>query len=485
MFSDPARLEAFFTPRRIAVVGASEHGMYPAGVIQNLIQYGFPGDIYPINPNRETVFGLPCYAGVTSTPAPADLAILVVNRNLVMPALRQCVQAGIHAALIFTAGFGEADEKGRELQAELADLVQTTPLKVVGPNCAGLANVPGKVIATRLSVAPHPGRISLVSQSGALMMALYGLFADRRLGMDRLLSVGNQVDISLSDGLRHLAAHPQTSVIAAFVEGLTDGPVFAAGLSEALVAGKPVVLVKSGRSSTGQQVAATHTAAVAGSGRVFEGVCRQFGALLVDDLRELMDTVQLLDCFGERIGRGRLAVVSTSGGMASLAADFCEWSGLKLPPVGIRLQERLKGVLHLPEVGILGNPADVRGPAMRGPATEATLAPFLADPETDAVLLLLARSAVQEHDAETAGYILRAVREFDKPLAVVWAGQRFPARPVEFPLGHRMLVEAGIPLFDQASDAVRAIRNARDYWTFRAEWVAQSSEPSEMEALHG
>ncbi len=485
MFPDPGRLEAFFNPRRIAVIGASEQGLYPAGVIQNLIQYSFSGEIYPVNPKRQTVFGLPCYADVFHTPSPADLAVLVVNRSRVIPALQQCLQAGIYAALIFTAGFSEADETGRELQSQMADLVKGTPLKIIGPNCAGLADVPGNVIATRLPVPPRPGRISFVSQSGALMMALYGLFADRRLGMNRLLSVGNQVDISLGDGLRHLAAHLGTGVIAAFVEGLADGAVFAAGLREALAAGKPVVLVKSGRTPVGQRIAETHTAAVAGSDRVFQGVCRQFGAILVDDLRELMDTVQVLDCFGERIARGRLAVVSTSGGMASLTADLCERSGLGLPPFGAGLRQRLDGVAHLRDLGLAGNPADVRGTSMYGPATEETLLPFLADQETDAVLLLLARSAVRGSDAETAGYILRAVRSEKKPLAVVWVGQRYPVEPVEYPLGHRMLAEAGIPVFEQSSDAVRAIRNAQNYWRFRVEWENQSLEPSGWRASGG
>lgn len=481
----PDRLETFFTPRRIAVVGASERGMYPAEVIQNLLRYGFPGEIYPVNPNREQVFGLSCYPDLSRTPHPADLAILVVNRQRVLPALRQCAALGIPAALVFSAGFAEADETGRSLQAEMAELVRSSPLRIVGPNCAGLADIPGRVIATRLPSAPRPGRISLVSQSGALMMALYGLFADQRLGMHRLLSVGNQVDITLSDGLRHLASQPQTGVIAAFVEGLCDAPGFAEGLRQALAAGKPVALVKSGRTAPGQQAAATHTAAVAGSDRVFQAVCRQFGAVLVDDLRELMDAVQVLDVFGQRTAGGRLGLVSTSGGLASLSADLCARTGLTLPPPGEWLQKRLSETAHLKDLGALGNPADVRGPALRGALTEQTLLPFLEDPGTDALLLLMARSAVQEHDAETAGYILQASRQVDKPLAVVWVGQRYPADPEGFPpgysLGHRMLVEAGIPLFDQPGDALRAIRQAREYWNFRAQWLEQGGR---MEARH-
>ena len=470
--TDPSRLDSFFNPRRIAIVGASERGMYPAGILRNLLEYGYSGDIYPVNPKRQTVFGLPCYPDVTQTPQRADLAILTIPRRAVLPTLRQCLTAGIPAVLIITAGFAEADDEGRRLQDEMATLLEDAPLTVVGPNCAGLANIPGHVIATRLPAAPRAGGVSLVSQSGALMMALYGVFADRHIGMNRLLSLGNQVDVTLSEGLAYLADDAQTGVIAVFMEGLGDGRAFVDGLRRALIAGKPVVLIKSGRTTTGQRAAATHTAAIAGSNSVFQAVCRQFSVLLVDDVREMLDTIQILDTFGKRLaGRGNVTVVTQSGGMGSLTADLSELVGLRLPPMSAALEAQLRTLPHLASLSVLGNPTDVRGASVLGPTTAETLAPFMSDPNSDIVLLLLAKSAVREQDAATAEAIIATRNAFDKPLVVVWVGQRYPAEPTAWPLAYRMLVEAGVPLFEQSSDGVRALARACAYWRFRNEWL--------------
>ena len=470
---DPTRLEAFFNPRRIAFVGASERGMYPAGVLRNLLDHHYPGDLYPVNPKRETVFGLTCYPALTQTPHPADLAILTVPRRAVLPTLRQCLTGGVPAALVISAGFAEADDEGRRLQAEMLALLKDAPLSVVGPNCAGLANIPGRVIATRLPSPPKAGTVSFASQSGALMMALVGLFADRHIGLHHLLSVGNQVDVTLSESVSYFVAAPQTSVIGAFVEGVPDGRSFTAAARQALIAGKPVVLMKSGRTKTGQRAALTHTAALTGSDRVFEAVCRQFGLIRVDDVRQLLDVIQLLAVFGDRLaGQGRLAVVTQSGGLGALCADLCELAGLPLPPLSRRLRSQLRALPHLLDFGALSNPADVRGQSVIGPAAAETLAPFLHDPDTDVVLLLLAKSAVREEDAATAEAIAQAAQQSAKPLLVVWVGQRYPAGPTAWPLGHRLLLEAGIPLFEGPGDAVRALARVIAYWRFRAAWLA-------------
>jgi acetyltransferase len=477
-----ARLDLFFNPRRIAIVGASERGMYPAGILRNLLDHGYSGEIYPVNPNRSDVFGLPCYPDLAHTPQPADLAILTIPRQAVLPTLRQCLSVGVPAALIISAGFAEADDEGRRLQTELAALLtEAGPrLAVVGPNCAGLANIPGRVIATRLPAPPKPGPISFVSQSGALMMALYGLFADRQLGLSRLLSLGNQVDVGLAESVAHLVADEQTTVIGAFVEGILAGPAFVTAVRGAVLAGKPVVLLKSGQTESGQRAALTHTAALSGASRVFEAVCRQFGVIQVADVMELIDTCHLLAAFGRRLdGQGRMAVVTQSGGLGSLTADLAELAGLALPPLGEQLQGRLRNLPHMGNLALLGNPADVQGASVIGPATAETLAPFLADPEIDLVLLLLAKSAVRPEDAATAEAIIAAARSSDKPLVVVWVGQRSPVGETSWPLGHRLLVEAGVPLFDQPGAAIRALARAVAYWRFRAEWPADEAIQSD------
>ncbi len=473
MSIDRPGLDPFFAPRRIALVGASERGMYPAGILRNLLDYGYSGELYPVNPNRETVFGLRCYADVTQLPHRPDLVILTVPRETVLPVLRQCIAIKAPAALVITAGFAESDERGKSLQAELVGLLRGQPMRVIGPNSAGLADIPGRLIATRLPAEPRPGPVSFASQSGALMMALYGLFADRCIGMNRLISVGNQVDVTLAEALDYLVDDPNTEVIGAFVEGARDAPTFVKAWRRALIAGKPIVLIKSGRTASGRRAAATHTAALTGSSRVFEAACEQFGVILVDDIRAMMDITQVMAAFGRRLsGRGHVALVTQSGGLGSLTADLVEASALHAPPLSRRLIARLRDLSHIPQYGQLGNPTDVRGPSVIGSATTETLMPFLEDPDTDVVVLLLAKSAVREQDAATAQAIVDAARNAGKPLCVVWVGQRYPAEPPDWPLGHRILSEAGIPLFDQPSDCVRALASAVSYWRYREAWLA-------------
>ena len=206
---------------------------------------------------------------------------------------------------------------------------------------------------------------------------------------------------------------------------MQDGRRFATALELALIAGKPVVLVKSGRTEAGQIAASTHTAALAGSDRVFSAVCRQFGVILVDDIDELIDTIQLMASFGERLAAdGRVSVVSQSGGMGSLTADFCYRAGLHLSPISATLKEELLSLPHMPQIENLGNPSDVRGTAVIGEATTQTLAPFLRDPDTDVVVLLLAKSTLRAGEDGTALAIVKAAQAAQKPLIVVWVGQR-------------------------------------------------------------
>lgn len=472
--------DSFFNPRRIAIVGASEQGMYPAGILQNLLIHGYPGQLYPVNPRRDTVFGLPCYPDVTQTPQPADLAILTVSRRAVLPVLRQCLQAAIPAALIISAGFAEADEEGQRLQGEMKALLAGGQLRIIGPNCAGLANIPGRVIATRLPAPllapPRAGPISFVSQSGALMMAFYGLFADRHIGLDRLLSLGNQVDVTLAESLAYLLDEAQTAVVGAFVEGIgddrADGRAFVAALRHALLVGKPLVLIKSGRTAAGQQAAASHTAALSGSDRVFAAVCRQFGAIQVEDVDELLDTLQVLSAFGRRLNTpGRLVLVTQSGGLGSLAADLSQMAGLELPPLSETVRAALRALPFLLDFDQLGNPADVRGAAVIGENTAATLAPFLADADSDVVVLLLAKSSVREQDAQTAEAIVAVARQYEKPLLVVWVGQRQPIGETAWWPGETILLEGGVPVFSQPGNCIRALSRAVGYWRFRRGWL--------------
>lgn len=472
MSADALRLGKFFNPHTIAVIGASEQGLYPAGILRNLIDFGFQGSIYPINPNHKDVFGLKAYPSILEVLEKVDVAIVVVNRDRVLQVVKECAQSGVSAVLIISAGFAESDLEGKRLQDELANFVQTSGLVVLGPNCAGYADIPGKLIATRLPCESRSGGVSFISQSGALMMALYGVFVDHGLGLNKIVSVGNQVDIDLGTGLDYLAQDVDTRVIGAFIEGVTNGPALVQAMQTSLRQGVPIIWVKSGRTGSGQKAAATHTAAVAGSDFVFQSICHQFGVHLAEDIREMVDVLTIQAAFGEQIlNMEHWMVVTQSGGMGSMAADALENAGIILNPPSIALQQKLSAIPHFTGINHWENPADVRGASLRGSATVETLRPFLKDSQYELVLLLLARSLVQTADDETARFILQASEETGKAMVVVWVGQRIAPKDPFHPSADQILIQAGIPVFPQISDAVRALCTARNYWLYRQAYL--------------
>jgi len=481
MSADKSSLYRLLKPDSIAVIGASNKGLYQAGILRNLLDGGFPGEIFPINPKYNNLFGLKCYSGVNQLPFAVALAIIVVNRQRVIEIVKQCAEFGVKSIVIITAGFSESDETGRELQHALSELSCKYGLNILGPNCAGFANLPASVIATRLPCVSQPGTVSLVSQSGALMMALYGLFIDNEIGVSKLISVGNQVDLTLSETLYYLSNDPQTDLISAFVEGLVDGKRFIQGAEQALVKGKPIVMVKSGRTQSGIKIAETHTAAVAGSDKAFEAVCEQFGIILVDDVHQMMDVLKLHNTYKERLPKStRFLVVTQSGGLGTLTADFFEKEGLKLTPLHKALLSEIKQDPNLTHINNQNNPVDVRGASLRDSATERTLTHFLQDPNFNLVMLLLARTSYQAEDIETAQAIVKVQKETGKPLVVVWVGQQLPIDQSSSDLtALRILRQANIPTFRQPSDAVKALAGIYHYWRYQEEylrhvWVEES-----------
>jgi acyl-CoA synthetase (NDP forming) len=436
--------------------------------MQNLLEHGFGDHVFPINPNRNSVFGIPCYPSVRDLSATPDLALLTVPRKAVIPSVRDCIAKGIPAAIVISAGFAEADQEGKTLQAELRKLVQSSKIRLIGPNCAGLASLPNGFIATRLAEPLLPGPVAFASQSGALMMSFQGVFADRGIGMSRLVSVGNQVDIQLADILNMLVDDPETQVITCFMEGLSDGRGLIQAFQRALAAGKPIILLKTGRTQRGMAAAATHTAALSGEDRVFQAICDQYGVILVEDIEPLLDTAQIAAAFGKRFSViDRLGVITQSGGMGSLMADWIDHTGLNAPTLPDSLKQRIYDLGTLPAHARLLNPADVRGASVTGEAAGRTLSLFLNEPQFDAVIMQFARSTLTQAAVETVDSILTTAERSDKPLMVVWSGQQKPPDHEEQVSAINRLVRAGIPAFSQPGPLVRALQRLNAYWRYR------------------
>ncbi|MDO8943657.1 MAG: CoA-binding protein, partial [Desulfobacterales bacterium] len=355
-----------------------------------------PVILYAVNPRRSEVFGSPCLSSLSELPdrekeeGKADLAILTIPAAAVPAALADCIEAGISQAVVISSGFSEAGPAGRALQAEVEALGDR--IHVLGPNCAGFANVSEGIIATRLYSQAASGCISLVSQSGALMMALHGAFAEKGSGLRTVVSVGNQAGFRLSDFMNHFAADPGTKVVAAFIEGMPDGADFVAAARRCLAAGKPVIAVKSGRTELGTRLAATHTAALVGEGRVFEAVCRQYGIILVDDIEDLVAAASLAAATASS-PLNYIAWISQSGGLGSLVGDLAKVAGIEPQPFPV-------------ELGAALNPLDVGGDRMRGGAIRDTLQPFLSHKGMDAIVLLFAKNPNRDIEFETAKAII-------------------------------------------------------------------------------
>ncbi|MGH7155147.1 MAG: CoA-binding protein, partial [Acetobacteraceae bacterium] len=275
-------------PRAVAVFGASEdREKFGGRIIHFLIRHGFTGGIVPINPRRKEILGHPAYASLTDAPPGVEVAILAVPTSQLLPAIEQCVAAGVGCCVIITTGFAEADEAGAELQQRILDIALPVGMRIVGPNCMGLIN-PGAPLALCSSVALDTdrlltGRIGLVSQSGALMVSLFDRAAGDGIGFSAAVSLGNQSDLEICDFLEYFIDDTATDALCVYVEGLRDPDRFVRAAAACRRAGKPMVVLKTGKTDDGVRAARSHTASLAGSYDAFAAVCRAHGAVLVDD----------------------------------------------------------------------------------------------------------------------------------------------------------------------------------------------------------
>lgn len=463
-------LDPLLRPKSIAIIGASESGLYPAGILRNLLKYNYEGKIFPVNPNRETVQGIRSYAKILDIQEDIDLAVIIIPRGFVLDILDQCAKKGVRAAIIITAGFGEADEYGKELQKKMGEFAEKTEIMICGPNTAGLANIHDNIALTaRLDPPPLRGNVAFASQSGALMMAMYGNFRDKDIGLSFIASTGNQVDVELSEFIRYLIDDDNTKVVATFIEGLKSVETFLETADVALRRGKPIIALKVGKTKAGAAAAITHTGSLTGSDEVYDAVFKQKGIIRVDDIDELMDTAKVFSLFIHEVPKGDgLAIISQSGGLGSLTADLCETLSLNLPELSGDTLNKLVSMDELMTFGSLRNPADVRGEGTRAAALPRVLEPFIQDEKFSYLVILLARPAVGKEDVETASAIIRLSQTVKKPIFVVWVGRKIPDPGSDIDSQpYRILEKGGIPVFYNPGSCLKAIKHLIDYVKFR------------------
>src|SRR5215813_7811351 len=376
-------LAPLLRPRSVAVLGASDRPSPGRMIIESLDCFGFPGPVYPINPNRETLFGRPCYPSIDELPEPVDVLAVGVNHTRVIEQMQAAARRGVRAAIIFDGGFAERGEEGQRRQAELTAICREAGIALCGPNCMGVVNPHARssiYIQTLRDPARLAGNVGLVSQSGSIMISL---LADcRRFGWSQAISSGNEAVLKAVDFLDYLIDDPATRIIALFLETVREPDRFVAALDRAADRGKPVVVLKVGRSERARRAITSHTGGLAGEARVFSAVLRAHRAIEVAELDEMVEVLAAAQ--GPRWPRGRrLAVMTASGGQAELILDLASGVGLELPPLSPALRDDMHRAL-----GSLtgdGNPLDAWGNGDYATNFPRALDLLGAAPEYDAV----------------------------------------------------------------------------------------------------
>ncbi len=381
-------LDRFFNPRSIAVIGASDDPSRIGGrTLQNILRGGFEGRVFPINPGRSTVQGLKSYPDIESVPESVDCAVIALPGELVVPVALACERKGIRALVIFSAGFNEAGEAGRERQDRLREIVDRSDMRIIGPNCLGAFNAANGTwlsFTTQFQERPSGPAIGIVSQSGGSAAHMLKLAQNRGLAIGKFVTTGNEADVEFADGLSALAHDPEIAVIVAYIEGVRSGPSLIAALEKARDAPKPVLVIKVGRTSAGAQAAASHTASMAGEDSLYDAIFREFGVYRARTMEDLLDVAGSI-LAAERFPQGnRLGIVTISGGIGAQIADAASDEGMILPTVPEDCQSRLRE--RCPP-GIFLNPVDVTAQLSTDPGLLATsMRLMLETGEYDALL---------------------------------------------------------------------------------------------------
>jgi len=446
-----SNLSGLLKPKSIAIIGASATpGKIGNTVIKNLIDSGYKGDVYPVNPKETEILGYECYESILDVPGPVDAAVITVPAKFSIDVTKECGEKGVKGLIVITSGYSEVGRA--DLEEEMVRISQETGMRVLGPNIVGTLSNSDNMNASFAPFLPLPGKASLVSQSGALLIAMDAATYTRRVGFDKMISIGNMSDVNFSDMIKFLNEDPDTTCISLYIEGLKDGPSF---LQEAKKATKPIVVLKSGVSAHGAAAAASHTGSLAGAAKIYSAAFQQAGVSQASDLDDLFDRTLVLSLEPPMKG-DNLLVLTNGGGVGVLATDSAEAAGIPMRFAPEDVQTELKK--HMPEFGSAKNPVDMTGMAGKDWYYKTTKFSF-AHPWVDGLVLLYCETAMTDPQ-EIAEGIFNAISETgikDKPVTVSFVGGEKCDKAMAW------LVENGIPAYGAPDLAVKAMSTLRQY----------------------
>ena len=420
-------LSRLLAPASIAVVGASdEPGNFGGASVRFMRKFGSPCAVWPVNPRRDTVAGLPCYPSLAALPGPPDLAVLAVPARAVEAVVRECVAAGTGAAVVWAGGFADGGPDGLVLQEALAATCRQAGLPMLGPNCIGLIDAHRPVVASFASMMLGfdrllPGAVSMVSQSGGLATMTQALAQRAAVGFRFMVSTGNEAVLTAADLVAALVDDPGTAVIGLYIEAVRDAARLGAAMAAARRAGKPVVLLQGGTGRAGARAAVAHTGAGPIEAGPWQAALRLGAVIPVVSLTELVDVAGHLGRGGPALPTGHgVAIVTFGGGLGVVAADQCEAAGLPVPALAEHTRRDLAALA--PPLAALGNPVDLTPQTYADPRWLAQFPRVLdriaADPAIGSVLFCLGPMARDED--VLAGLVAAFIGRTAKPAVVAW-----------------------------------------------------------------
>jgi acetyltransferase len=444
-------LTGLLRPKGIAVVGASATpGKIGHTVVKNLIDGGYKDGIYPINPTADEILGYKVYKSVLDVPDPIDAAVITIPAKYVMETVKECGEKGVKGLIVITSGFSEVGEV--ELEKELVRLAHSYGMRVLGPNIVGTLSNSDKLNASFAPFLPLEGPSSLVSQSGALLIAIDAITYTRGIGFDKLISIGNMSDVNIADTVGWLNEDESTRCITLYIEGLKDGRRF---INECAKAKKPIVVLKAGVSEHGAVAAASHTGSLAGARHIYGAAFEQAGAIQATDLSDLFNSTLALSLQPPMRGEN-LLIITNGGGVGVLATDSAESAGIPLKFAPETVQEEFKK--HMPSFGSAKNPVDLTGMAGNDWYFETTKFALSHD-WVDGLIVLYCETAIT-NPMEIAQSLYNALKETgitDKPITTSFVGGERSDSAMQW------LVENGIPAYNDPDLAVKAMGTLREY----------------------
>ena len=446
-------LDMFSNPRAVAVIGASrDPNKLGYSILSNIIQYGFSGDIYPINPKSDEILGLTCYSSVLDVPGPIDLAVIVVPHRFVMATIKECGQVGVRGVIVISSGFRESKLEGVRRERELVSLVKKHGIRLIGPNCLGMVDTHCPLNASFAAGMPPVGQIAFISQSGALCTSILDWALAKGIGFSRFVSLGNKADIDEIDLLEAWESDPHTRVILIYTEGLTDGQRFMQ-VARRVTKKMPVVAVKSGTTSAGSRAVSSHTGSLPGSEHAYRAAFSQAGVVRAESIEEMFDFSTVFS-YQPLLRGNRIAIVTNAGGPGIMATDAVERAGLQMASLNAKTMETLQS--GLPSASNIYNPIDVLGDAQAehyGLALEAVL----QDDGVSGVIVILTPQVMTriEKSAETVGQI---ATRYEKPVVGCFMGE------AKIGIGIRTLNRYRVPNFSFPERAANALRAMAAYY---------------------